>query len=295
MASVAEHVARRILEMQGFTRRTVPTSVGPTHVLEARGDGSLPPMILLHGFAASGTQLLPILRRLRRHASRLIVPDLPGHGFSAVPSGGVGNEAFQTGLFELLDTVVDEPMVVFGNSMGGFIAVRYALERSEKVRRLILCSPGGAAMTQSELDEFRKTFLVENHADAVEFVDRLLGKRSRFRHLVALSVRRRLTQASLRDLIQSVTPSDLLEPEQVRTLAMPILMVWGQADGILPGDSREFFRTHLPPHARIVEPERLGHSPYLESPKALTRLIVDFASEDAPRAPGSGAVAGASA
>lgn len=276
MPSVAERAARRYLRMRGFTSRDIPTSVGTAHVLEAEGSGPLPPLVLLHGFGASGAQMLPILVRLKKHAQRLIVPDLPGHGFSDVPDADMPAEALRTGLLETLDQVVEAPMVLFGNSMGGFAAISYATERPEHVSSLILCSPGGAAMAQHELDDFRTVFEVDTHKDALEFVDRLLGRRSPFRHAIALSVRRRLSTPHLQALMSSVTPQDLLLPDHLEALDMPILMVWGEEDGILPEHSRDFFRTHLPEHAQIVEPPSLGHSPYLESPGALTQLIVRF-------------------
>lgn len=266
----------KALHLQGFVSRRVRTAVGYTHVLEAQGDGDLPPVVLLHGFAASGVQMVPLLVRLRRHVRRLLVPDMPGHGFSEVPVTGANRATLEVGLRETLDAMVQEPVVLFGNSMGGLAAIRYALERPEHVRRLVLCSPGGAAMEQSELDEFRSVFMVDSHSEAVQFVDRLLGRRSPLRHVLAVSVRRKLDRPHLGELIGSVTPEDFLLPEQLADLRMPILMVWGRNDEILPRAHRYFFVSHLPEHAHVIEPERMGHSPYLESPRELTRHILGF-------------------
>lgn len=270
--------------MRGFESRDIPTSVGISHVLEAKGQGSLPPLVLLHGFGASGVQMLPIMLRLQKHTRRLIVPDLPGHGFSDTPTEGAPADGLRAGLFETLDAVLDEPMVLFGNSMGGFAAISYALERPERVQSLILCSPGGASMVQAQLDDFRKIFAVQSHNDALEFVDRLLGKRSPFRHAMAVSVRRRLSRPHLQALMASVTPEHLLPAEALASLKMPILMVWGQEDQILPEHSRDFFVNHLPEHAEVVQPDQLGHSPYLESPGALTEHILRFISAPSPNA-----------
>ncbi|MCA9552280.1 MAG: alpha/beta hydrolase, partial [Myxococcales bacterium] len=63
MASIAERVARRYLRRNGFVSREINTSVAKIHVLEAPGQGSLPPVVLLHGFGASGVQMLPLLVR----------------------------------------------------------------------------------------------------------------------------------------------------------------------------------------------------------------------------------------
>lgn len=250
--------------------------------MEAKGTGQLPPVVLLHGFGASGAQMFAFLSRLRSHVRRLIVPDLPAHGFSDVPSTGVTKENLQAGLFETLDRFINEPVVLFGNSMGGFAAIRYATAHPEGVQAMVLCSPGGAAMSDEELDAFRKIFFLNNHTDAVEFVERLLGKKSRLRHVFAVSVRRKLNRNQIRRLIEEVQPEDLLQPDELSGLKMPLFMIWGQADGILPRQSRHFFVDHLPHHARVLEPEALGHSPYLENPRALTTHMVSFLSEVLP-------------
>lgn len=280
MASLTDHIARRALLARGFHSQRILTSAGWSHVLHAEGEGQLPPVVLLHGFGASGTQMVPLLLRLRRYVRRLVVPDLPAHGFSDVPTGGVTKVNLQSGLFETLNQVIREPVVLFGNSMGGMAAIRYAASCIMPVRAMILCSPGGAAMSPAELDAFQRSFRLRRHKDAVKFVDRLLNKKkSPLRHVFALSVRRRLGRTELQRLMRSATPEDLLQSDELRALTMPILMVWGQADEILPRESRDFFVRHLPDHARILEPENLGHSPYLESARDLTRYVVEFLSE----------------
>lgn len=273
--STLDRLALRGLHLAGFKSRYVPTSEGPMHVLEAQGKGTLPSLVLLHGFGASAVQLMPILMRLKRHVRRIVAPDLPGHGFSATPAE-LGVPALSRGLVETLHEVMGERSVLFGNSMGGAAAIRYALDHPHKVERLILCSPGGAAMAQHELDRFRQVFFLDDHRAAKEFVDKLLGRRSPLRSLYALTAKKKLGQPALQRLIRSVEPSDLFTPEQIGQLSMPVLMVWGEADGILPKESREFFRQHLPPHAIVDEPARVGHSPYLESPRVLTERIVRF-------------------
>lgn len=272
--STLDRVALKALHLTGFESRYLSTSEGPMHVLEAQGRGPHPPLVLLHGFGASAVQLLPILLRLKKHVRKIVAPDLPGHGFSSTPAE-LGVPSLSRGLVETLNQVMGERAVLFGNSMGGAAAIRYALEHPDRVERLILCSPGGAAMAQHELDRFRQVFFLDDHHAAKEFVDKLLGRRSPLRGLYARTARKKLGQPALQRLIRSVEPSDLFTPEDLAQLKMPVLMVWGEADGILPKESREFFRRHLPSHAVVEEP-RVGHSPYLESPGVLTERIVRF-------------------
>jgi pimeloyl-ACP methyl ester carboxylesterase len=272
---LANHLARTSLHLSGYRSHRVRTSAGGIHVLEARGRGRLPPVVLLHGISSAAVHFLPLLYRLRGRVRRLIAPDLPAHGFSDRPSE-VRPFVLRDALVEALDAVVDEPAVVFGNSLGGAAAVHYALARPERVRGLILCSPGGAMMDAAELDRFMGTFSFQSHGAALAFVDRLFSRRSRMRHLFAWGVRRQFENPDVRELLAATSPADLLTPEQLSALRMPVLLLWGKDERILPRQHLDFFRKHLPDHAQLQEPEGLGHAPYLDDVDEVARRILAF-------------------
>jgi pimeloyl-ACP methyl ester carboxylesterase len=105
-----------------------------TAVLEG-GDG--PPIVLLHGqgeFAAVWAGVVPDL--VRTH--RVIVPDLPGHGASAVTEGRLDTDMVLTWLDELIDQTCDSPPVLVGHLMGGAIAARYAVNHGDRLAHLVL-------------------------------------------------------------------------------------------------------------------------------------------------------------
>ena len=137
-ASFYDHLARATLESRVTRGRMVQTSAGEVHVLQAEGYGTLPPLVLLHGFSSAGVHFFPILGRLRRSVRRLILPDMPAHGFSATPRAGISGKMLRAGMREALNAVIDAPVVLFGNSMGGVAAIEYALHRPERVLGLLL-------------------------------------------------------------------------------------------------------------------------------------------------------------
>jgi pimeloyl-ACP methyl ester carboxylesterase len=83
----------------------------------------------------------------------------------------------------------------------------------------------------------------------------------------------------VRGLLSSIAPDDMLRPEQLAALRMPVLLLWGRDERILPRAHLEFFRRHLPRHARFEEPEGLGHAPYLDDASAVARQILTFAAD----------------
>lgn len=249
------------------------------HLLEGAGAGRLPPIVLLHGLSSTGVHYWPLVWHLRPHVQRLYLPDLPGHGFSESPVGGVRHDTLAAGLREALDAVLDEPAVIFGNSLGALAAIRYAKLRPERVRGLFLCSPGGAPMEDEELARFLDTFRVESHASAVAFVDRVFGRRNTLRHVLAWGIRKRMRHPTVRNLLDAATPESLLSGEDLSALRMPVFLSWGKRDGVLPREHLEFFREHLPPHAVVHEPEGHGHSPYLEDARGVGRAILSFLTD----------------
>jgi pimeloyl-ACP methyl ester carboxylesterase len=278
MLTVPERLLRRVLNAQGLRSRWLSTSVGRLHVLDGEGRGELPPIVLLHGFSANAISYTGLLRRFAPHASRLIAPDSPGHGFSELPREGLTRDTMMAGLFEVLDHVIDEPAIVLGTSMGGFGAIRYAAARPHKVRGLVLVCPGGAPMAPDALRRFTDTFRVERHADALRFVDRMLASSPPgLRHVLAHAIRSRFSHESLQGLLDSLASRDLLRTEELAALCMPTLMLWGRQEMILPPDHLDFFRRHLPQHAQVEIWDRFGHCGYLERPNAVARRVLKFA------------------
>jgi len=273
-----ERFAHLPLRAAGFRSRFVATSVGRIHALDVDGRGDGPPLVLLHGYSAAAIHYAPLIRRLRPLAPRLLAVDLPAHGLSDDPRPPLDGAALRAGLLEALDGLLGDlgGAVLFGNSMGGLAAIRYALARPHRVRGLLLCSPAGAAMDERELAAFRDSLRVATHADALAFTDRLLPPGSRMRHPIAWGVRQKFARPAMRLLLESLRPSDLLRPDELRTLAPPTLVIWGGRDRILPEAHREFFRAHRPAHAAFEEPADFSHSPYLENAPALTARIARF-------------------
>lgn len=275
LAALYDHFARQSLRLEGYKSRFVDASTGRVHLLEARGHGQAPPLVMLHGFTSCGAHFFPIAKRLRRKVDKIVLPDMPAHGLSDAPRVPTARRV-QDGVIEALDAAVDRPSVLFGLSMGGFAAIRYALARPERVRGLVLCSPGGADMPDDELDRLRRTFHLPSHDHALRFVDRLLTKPTLLRQAYALGVRNSFGRPEMRTLLASMQREDLLQPEQLGALQVPTLLLWGRKDRILPPSSLDFFKRHLPSHVRIEEPESFGHSPFLEQPEELSRHIETF-------------------
>lgn len=269
-----------IARLMGFKSRRVLTSQGAIHVLESRFDGpdALPPLLILHGIGAGSAGYLMVMRLLRKRFRRVIVPDLPGHGRSDVPPDGLTPASLEQALFEAFPLLADEPVVLFGNSMGGMVAVRLTTQSPERVLGLLLSSPGGAHQSTEAIQAFLDRFRIGGREAAVDFVGRLYARAPVYAPLIAGSVARVFAQAPLRSLMAGVESRHLIGPAEARALRPPVKLLWGRADRLMLDEHRQFWLENLPAHAVATEPEGFGHCPYLDQPDALADEIVRFAA-----------------
>ena len=240
--------------------------------------GSRPtsPLVVLHGLVSSAADYFPLLTRLAGRGHTLVAPDLPGHGLSAVPARGMRASVLLTALAEALDQVLEAPAVVFGNSMGGFAAVRLASTRPDLVAGLFLASPGGAPLTEPALSKFLARFDVRDEAEARRFLHDTQGRPSFVPSFVAWTLVERFSRPEVRELIAGLQGDELLTADELSSLRQPTVVSWGRNERILTPLQREFFRTHLPDHAVFEEPPDLGHAPFLDDPAYVTLRFLQF-------------------
>ncbi|MDP9036188.1 MAG: alpha/beta hydrolase [Myxococcota bacterium] len=107
------------------------------------GPGQKPVILLLHGKNFSGLYWEPTIRELVARGFRVIAPDQIGFGMSSKPAIQYSFHLLATLTARLLDHLGISKVSVIGHSMGGMLAVRFALMTPERVARLILEDPIG--------------------------------------------------------------------------------------------------------------------------------------------------------
>jgi|GEM_PF-294804 len=108
---------------------------------QAAGPTDGPPVVLLHGWGASWHYWQWTLPALAAAGFRAYAPDLIGHGDTDKPPLAYGGDDYVDFLARLADHLGLGQFILGGHSLGGYIALRYALEHPGRVRKLILVSP----------------------------------------------------------------------------------------------------------------------------------------------------------
>jgi pimeloyl-ACP methyl ester carboxylesterase len=214
----------------------------PTAVLEG-GEG--PPLVLLHGPAEFAATWMPVLGQLIR-SHRVIAPDLPGHGASDMPAGGLDAALLGRWLDALIEQTCPSRPVVVGRVVGGAIAARFAVEHPDRLAHLVLVDSMGLApfdptprfslaLHRYLAGPTATTFdrLMEFCTFDLDGVRRRLG--TRWQPYAEYTVELAGTptvQAAAGALIGQFSAP--IPPEQLAGIDVPTTLIWGRDDLALP-------------------------------------------------------------
>ncbi|TIO55103.1 MAG: alpha/beta fold hydrolase [Mesorhizobium sp.] len=242
------------------------------HVAES-GAGSKT-IVFLHGFGSCHSIWRDVIAVLTPRA-RTLAYDLPGHGNSLeCQMAGGARQAARAILTDLADRRLDKVHLV-GHSMGGAIATLMALAEPERVASLTLLAPGGfgpeingpllrryaAAADRTEISACLAAMSGSGSLPPGHVVEALFRMRERPGQLQILVD----TAAMMtKDDRQGVIPGERLE-----TLGMPVMVVWGTDDPVLPVDQAE----GLPAHFRLHHVLKAGHMLVEEAPDLIAEVV----------------------
>lgn len=248
-----------------------------------------PPILLLHGFTGHGGIWAPLAETFSGAGFRLLAPDLLGHGHSAAPLDPLryAMEHAAADLARLLDEYTAEPVHLLGYSMGGRLALFFALRYGQRLHSLALesASPGlasaGERAARAGQDEALAMRLErEGMAAFVDFWQSLPLWKSQ-RRLSAqqheqlrqqrLQNRPRGLANSLRGMGSGVQPN--LWPD-LPALTVPTCLLVGAEDEKFVTINRQMAARI--PNARLAIVPQAGHMVHVEQPQAFARVLMTF-------------------
>ena len=242
------------------------------------GVGSERPVVLIHGIADSALTWLFVLQGMAA-IGPVYALDLPGFGQSGYPQGRrYATIDEQVAVVQaLIRDHIGRPALLVGNSMGGWIAAKLAARTPELTRGIVLVDPGGALLDgRTSWEPFARTAMVPDLATVRRIYRQMFGRIPLALYLGQQSFQALFQREAVRQFIMATREEDLLTPGELRSIRVPVALVWGQRDTFLPDGSFTFFCTHLP-QAQILELPGCGHLPQRERPRELVRFTRHFA------------------
>lgn len=284
---IFEFGRRQLRKKGGWSQKTLLVEGRHWPYLEG-GDPSKPTLILIHGFSGDKDNWSFIAPELKQ-AFHIIAPDLPGFGENERRSDIGFDNKTQTQRFKaFIDALGIQRPHLAGNSMGGWIALRYAMDYPDALASLILIDSAGVlGANESELqilaaDETYNPLILTDAEDSERFLSFVAHKppripprlRSVF-HADAIKHREQL------DAIFWIIAREMRDGSlnhRLHEVKAPTLILWGREDRVIDVSSVAALQAGIQNSDAVILNE-VGHVPMVEAPKDTADAMKAFLSQ----------------
>jgi pimeloyl-ACP methyl ester carboxylesterase len=245
--------------------------------------GAGTPVVFVHGLAGNLTHWVHVAPHVAGRA-RAIGIDLWGCGESAKPTDGYGIAAYVDQVLGLLDRLGIEAALLVAHSLGGIVSTQLALTRPERVRGLVLVNPAGFNRMGWLVRMGGKLLLREPILKAVlprawqwilDHVFEADNEHTRAFVRMCDETYDPATELGPMARVMASLRKELVELNFVHALdrlRLPIHLVWGAQDRLIPGRVFREAAARLA-HVTIDEIPRCGHMPIIEQPHRVLAAI----------------------
>ena len=249
------------------------------------------PIILIHG-TGSSLHAYDIWSDNLKKSNRVIRMDLPAFGLTGPflkRDYTISN--YTTFLKEFLDILNIKQCILVGNSLGGEIAWRFAIQEPVMSRKLILLDPSGYPVISKSipiafklakipvLNKFltyiTPRFLVRASIENVYF-DRSKVSDSLVNRYFDLTLRKGNRKAIVDRLKVSTTLTNGTKThDNIKKIKQPTLIIWGSDDQLIPVENGYKFKNDIT-NSKLIVMQQTGHVPMEEKPLESLKFTIDF-------------------
>ncbi len=273
---------------QNIERKAIATPLSELPVATTcvrQGSGGTP-IVLLHGFDSSVFEFRRLLPLLAAHSETWAL-DLLGFGFTErlaeIPANPT---AIKTHLYCFWKTLIDQPMILVGVSMGGAAAIDFTLTHPQAVKKLVLIDSAGLAKRPIAgkflfpplgylATEFLRNPKVRRRVSLAAYCDpKFVSPDAEL--CAALHLEMPRWNQALIAFTQSGGYGSFAD--ELAEIEQQTLILWGEDDKILgPADAAKFEKAIR--HSKLLWIKNCGHVPHLEQPQITAQHILDFLGE----------------
>jgi len=234
-----------------------------------RRAGKGPVLLFLHG-ASGMPAVLPCLHKLAERFD-VVVPEHPGYGQSGEPEWLENIHDMAYFYLDFLEKLDLKDVLLVGNSMGGWIALEVAVRSTTRIKSMVVISPAGVKAPGVQPAD---TFLMspEEQVRALVYDQKIAEARLAepvTPEALDVGLKNRHTTARLAWEPRFHDPH---LPKWLHRIKVPVTIVWGAEDRILPVKISAEVKKHIP-HAKLEIIPQCGHLPHAEKPDQFVEIV----------------------
>ncbi len=265
---------------------TTPLSQQPVITTYVRQGSGGTPILLLHGFDSSVFEFRRLLPQLAAKNETLIV-DLLGFGFTErLPEIPFSPASIKSHLYYFWKTLINEPVILVGASMGGAAAIDFTLAYPQVVKKLVLLDSAGYKATPN-IGKFM--------FGPIGYLATAFLSNSKIRQNISINAYHNQSFASVD--AQICAALHLKSPgwqqalitftksggygsfgDKLSEIKQQTLILWGENDRILGTDDADKFKEAIT-GSQLIWIKNCGHVPHLEQPEITAKYILEFRDE----------------
>ena len=223
------------------------------------------PIVLIHGLGSSAetwAALIPLLSK----EYLVYAPDMPGFGKTPLAPEGTNINTHVLYLKRFLDALGYSRVTLVGNSLGGWIVTRFAVEHPERVERLYLLNSAGLRR------ENLHSPYAEDRTAAKRSLEHMLGFSLPIPKFVLDAIVRNSQTPAYAGFIRGYDPCEELD-SVLADIQVPTTIIWGERDNLLPLICAHDLHSGVPNSELVLLP-RVGHMPQLQNPVKVAHIIL---------------------
>jgi pimeloyl-ACP methyl ester carboxylesterase len=243
--------------------------------------GNGPALVLLHGFMESKA-IWDDFTEILQNDFTVISIDLPGHDESELVDEIHSMQVMAETVKTVLDAEKIKNVVIAGHSMGGYVALQFAVDNEEIVIGLVLFHSNANADSDEAKENRRRTINIvqQNKSGFIkQFIPELFDQKHVGKYTLEIQ--------KLQDIASTMTPEAIIaalsgmrdRPNQLQFLLateIPVLFIIGKQDSRMPY-THLMAQAVIPSHSEILLLEDVGHMGYIEAPGKTVQALKYFA------------------
>lgn len=243
--------------------------------------GTGPALVLLHGFLESKEIWEDFTESLRKEFT-VIAIDLPGHGESELIHE-IHTMQLMSGTVEVvLETEKIKQAVIIGHSMGGYVALQYAVNNEKSVRGLVLFHSHASADSEETKENRSRTINVvkQNRGGFIrQFIPDLFDQKHVAKYTAAIQKLQEQAALMTPEAIISAVSGMRDRSDQLQYLLLtmtPVLFIIGKKDSRMPYNQL-LDQAAIPSHSETLLLDDVGHMGFIEAPRKTIQALRHFA------------------